>query len=72
MFGLNKSSLFSDTKKLEREIDGFVDILSEVGLVFKSVVPTYLNHSANGKFEEMVEKVKEMESKADKLSLIHI
>ena len=38
MFGLNKSSLFSDTKKLEREIDGFVDILSEVGLVFKSIV----------------------------------
>ena len=68
MFGLNKSSLFSDTKKLEREIDGFVDILSEVGLVFKSVVPTYLNYSANGKFEEMVEKVKEMESKADKIT----
>jgi len=61
-------SLFSDTKKLEREIDGFVDILSEVGLVFKSIVPTYLNHSANGKFDEMVEKVKEMESKADKIT----
>ncbi|MDC3017081.1 DUF47 family protein, partial [Pelagibacteraceae bacterium] len=40
----------------------------EVGLVFKSIVPTYLNHSANGKFEEMVEKVKEMESKADKIT----
>ena len=68
MFGLKSNSLFSDTKKLEREIDGFVDILSEVGLVFKSVVPTYLNHSANGKFDEMVEKVKEMESKADKIT----
>ena len=68
MFGLKSSSLFSDTKKLEREIDGFVDILSEVGLVFKNIVPTYLSHSANGKFEEMVEKVKEMESKADKIT----
>ena len=68
MFGLKSNSLFSDTKKLEREIDGFVDILSEVGLVFKSIVPTYLNHSANGKFEEMVEKVKDMESKADKIT----
>ena len=68
MFGLKSSSLFSDTKKLEREIDEFVDILSEVGLVFKSIVPTYLNHSANGKFDEMVEKVKEMESKADKIT----
>ena len=68
MFGLKSSSLFSDTKKLEREIDEFVDILSEVGLVFKSIIPTYLNHSANGKFEEMVERVKEMESKADKIT----
>ena len=54
MFGLKSSSLFSDTKKLEREIDGFVDILSEVGLVFKSIVPTYLNHSANGKFDTCI------------------
>ena len=68
MFGLKSASLFGDTKKLEREIDEFIDIVSEVGLVFKSIVPTYLNHSANGKFEEMVEKVKEMESKADKIT----
>ena len=68
MFGLKSASLFGETKKLEREIDEFIDIVSEVGLVFKSIVPTYLNHSANGKFEEMVEKVKEMESKADKIT----
>jgi hypothetical protein len=68
MFGLKNTSLFGDTKKLEREIDEFVDILSEVGLVFKSIIPTYLNHSANGKFEEMVDRVKEMESKADKIT----
>ena len=46
MFGLKSASLFGDTKKLEREIDEFVDIVSEVGLVFKSIVPTYLNYSA--------------------------
>ena len=68
MFDLKSNSLFSDTKKLEREIDEFVDILSEVGLVFKSIVPIYLNHSANEKFEEMVDRVKEMESKADKIT----
>ena len=53
MFGLRSTSLFGETKKLEREIDEFVDILSEVGLVFKSIIPTYLNNSANGKFNEM-------------------
>jgi predicted phosphate transport protein (TIGR00153 family) len=68
MFGLKSNSLFGDTKKLEREIDEFVDILSEVGVVFKSIVPIYLNHSANEKFEEMVDRVKEMESKADKIT----
>ena len=68
MFGLKSSSLFSDTKKLEREIDEFVDILSEVGLVFKNIIPTYLNHSANTQFDEMVDKVKGMESKADKIT----
>ena len=45
MFGLKSTSLFSDTKKLEREIDEFVDILSEVGLVFKSIIPTAENIS---------------------------
>jgi|TARA_B110000263_G_scaffold143652_1_gene124634 predicted phosphate transport protein (TIGR00153 family) len=68
MFGLKNTSLFGDTKKLEKEIDDFVDILSEVGLVFKSIIPTYLNYSANEKFEEMVDRVKEMESKADKIT----
>ena len=68
MFGLKSSSLFSDTKKLEREIDEFVDILSEVGLVFKNIIPTYLNHSANTHFDEMVAKVKDMESRADKIT----
>ena len=71
MFGLKSSSLFSDTKKLEREIDEFVDILSEVGLVFKNIIPTYLNHSANTQFDEMVEKVKDMESRADKITRTH-
>ncbi|MDC0191957.1 DUF47 family protein [Alphaproteobacteria bacterium] len=68
MFGLRSTSLFGETKKLEREIDEFVDILSEVGLVFKSIIPTYLSSSANGKFDEMVEQVKLMESKADKIT----
>ena len=68
MFGLKSTSLFGETKKLEREIDEFVDILSEVGLVFKFIIPTYLSSSANGKFEEMVEQVKLMESKADKIT----
>ena len=69
MFGLKSTSLFGETKKLEREIDEFVDILSEVGLVFKSIIPTYLNGSANGKFDEMVEKVNVDKVELPKLKL---
>ena len=68
MFGLKTESIFGKTKQLEREIDQFVDILSEVGLVFKTIIPLYLTNGASDKFDEMVEQVREMESKADKIT----
>ena len=68
MFGFKTESLFGQTKQLEREIDQFVDILSEVGLVFKSIVPLYLNNGNADKFDGMVKQVSEMESKADKIT----
>jgi hypothetical protein len=68
MFGFKTESLFGQTKQLEREIDQFVDILSEVGLVFKSIVSLYLNNGNTNKFDEMVKQVSEMESKADKIT----
>jgi len=57
MFGFKTESLFGQTKQLEREIDQFVDILSEVGLVFKSIVSLYLNNGNTDKFDEMVKQV---------------
>ena len=68
MFGFKTESLFGQTRQLEREIDQFVDILSEVGLVFKSIVPLYLNNGNADKFDGMVKQVSEMESKADKIT----
>ena len=51
MFGLKSTSLFGDTKKLEREIDEFVDILSEVGLVFKAYCSYIFRNSQYDKFK---------------------
>ncbi len=68
MFGFKTESLFGQTKQLEREIDQFVDILSEVGLVFKSIVSLYLNNGNSDKFDGMVEQVRGMESRADKIT----
>ena len=68
MFNFKTESVFGQTKQLEREIDQFVDILSEVGLVFKTIIPMYLNNGATYKLDEMVKQVSEMESKADKIT----
>ena len=68
MFSFKTESLFEQTKQLEREIDQFVDILSEVGLVFKSIVSQYLNDGYSDKFDEMVKQVSGMESRADKIT----
>ena len=64
-FKNKKLSMFSDTKKLEKDIDEFVNILSEVGLAFKSIVRRYLTHSTDENFDALIEKVTEMESRAD-------
>ena len=43
MFGLKSASLFGETKKLEREIDEFVDIVSEVAVSYTHLtLPTIL------------------------------
>ena len=56
MFGFKTESIFGRTKQLEQEIDQFVDIVSEVGLVFKKIVPTFLKEGASDKFNQMVQE----------------
>ena len=68
MFETNTKSLFSKSKTLERQIDEFVDIVSQVGLIFKKAVRNYLNTTTRSEFEKMVEQVSQMESKADKIT----
>ncbi len=67
MFGLKSESLFSQSKELERQIDEFVNTVSEIGLVFKRAIRNYLSDGSNGSFNEMVEQVSSMESKADRI-----
>ena len=67
MFGLKSESLFSQSKDLEKQIDEFVDIVSEICLVFRKAVRGYLANGTGNNFDQMVEQVSEMESKADKI-----
>ena len=68
MFSFKTKSLFGQSKQLEQQIDQFVDILSEVGLVFKSIIAMYLNNGNTDELDEMVKQVSGMESKADKIT----
>jgi len=67
MFGIKSESLFSQSKELERQIDEFVDTVSEICLIFKRAVRDYLSNESGNNFDQMVEQVSEMESKADKI-----
>ena len=59
--------LFRRTRALESEIDKFLDLMSEGGLLLKHAVQTYLEHGASTEFEEKLHQVNEIESMADDL-----
>tara|TARA_B100000700_G_C14803786_1_gene741875 strand:- start:129 stop:791 length:663 start_codon:yes stop_codon:yes gene_type:complete len=67
MFNIKSESLFSQSKELEKQIDEFVDIVSEIGIVFKRAISNYLSNGSGNNFEKMVEQVSVMESNADRI-----
>lgn len=64
---MEKLRLFGRTKDLERQIDEFLDKLSESAVMFKLAIKTYLREGANGDFDEKLNAVNTMESDADRL-----
>ncbi len=60
-------TLFGRTKALEDQIDAFLDMLSEAGLIFRRAVQVYLADGASEEFEEKLSHVNSLESSADHL-----
>ena len=58
---------FGRTKALESEIDEFLDKLSQCALVFKLAVRIYLVEGPTQEFEDKLQQVNELESRADHL-----
>lgn len=58
--------LFRATKKLEAQIDEFLDTINEAALVFKLGVKNYLEKNT-AEFAERIDKIAKLESKADDL-----
>jgi predicted phosphate transport protein (TIGR00153 family) len=59
--------IFGRTRALEREIDEFLDHLSQCALMFKLAVRIYLIEGGNGEFEQKKQQVVDLESRADRL-----
>ncbi len=64
---LKNISVFGKTRGLEREIDEFLDKLSQCALLFKLGVRTYLVEGPTADFEEKLNDVNTLESQADRL-----
>jgi len=59
--------LFRSSKKIETQIDEFLDVVAEGGLVFLEGVKAYLEGEAQ-EFEARIITIDKLESRADKLS----
>ena len=60
-------SVFRRTRELEREIDDFLDMVSEAGILYKIAVHQYLLDGASEDFNSKLQRVNRMESDADAL-----
>ena len=60
-------SLFRRTHTLERDIEEFLDRLSESAIVFKGAVRVYLESGARDGLDEKQRQISELESRADNL-----
>ena len=60
--------LFKTSKMIEMQIDDFLNIISEAGILFKKGLENYLNDNTS-EFEKRLNAVSEHERKADELRL---
>ena len=66
-FNLKVPSLFNRTKELEGQIDEFIDVVTQSGLIFKSAVDVYLDKGSSKEFEEFLAKIERTEARGDNL-----
>lgn len=62
-----KTALFGRTRALERQIEEFLDSVSEAGLLFLRALKIYMTDGVSEEFDETLRDVAETESRADEL-----
>ena len=66
-FNFKVPSLFDRTKELEGQIDEFLDIVTQSGLIFSSAIDSYLDKGSSKEFEEFLAKMERTEARGDNL-----
>lgn len=59
--------LFGRTRALESQVDEFLDIVSEAAIIFQRAVKGYLENGPGKDFDELLEHITNIESRADTL-----
>lgn len=62
-----KTALFGRTRALERQIEEFLDSVSEAGLLFLRALKIYMTDGVSDDFAETLRDINETESRADEL-----
>lgn len=61
------TAVFRRSVQLERQMDEFLDRISEAGILFKRVIQVYLSDGVGDDFTETFDKIDELESRSDEL-----
>lgn len=66
-FGLKTPSLFGRTKVLEGQIDEFLDVVTQSGLLFDRAMDVYMEKGPCAEFDEFLYKLEATEARGDNL-----
>ncbi len=59
--------LFGRTKKLERKVDEFLDVVGDSSLSFQQAIDCYLDSGVSDRFEERLQQITDLERRGDEL-----
>ena len=65
--GKNIPTVFGRAKKIEAQIDQFLDMVTEAGLIYSKALRIYFEKGAGEEFEEYLQRVLKLEQTADRL-----
>jgi predicted phosphate transport protein (TIGR00153 family) len=63
-------TLFGKARSIESQVDEFLNILTEAGLVFEQIIDRYITHGADESFEQKRQRMRETKQNGNKLARV--